>query len=130
MTYGAPDWQAPRWPIRSTMGPNQARYIATAAGAVVSEGTGTLSIDVSTAYNLIVSAITVSSPVSCINYVHVQIDDVTLYWQYWDINGDLFFPANAEPLVAGGGNIKIIVQNNDANTQTLRTSVAGTYEEI
>lgn len=130
MAYGAPDWLASRWAIRSTMGTNQARYMITAAGAIAAGGTGSLDIAVPAAYNLVISAITVASPVSCINYMYIQIGGVTYYWKYWDTNGDLLFPTDAGPVVPGGTTATIVFQNNDTGIQTMRMSVAGTYEEI
>ena len=129
MAFGAPDWLASRWPVRSTMGTNQARFIITGAGSVVAGATLTLSFDVSSSFNLVLSAITAASPVSCINYLLIQINDVTFYHKYWDMNGDLFFPTDAGPIVPGGANLKITIQNNDAAAQTMRISLAGTYEE-
>jgi len=130
MSFGAPDWLAARWPVRSTMGTNQARYMITAAGAIAAGGTGSLDIVVPVNYNLVVSALTVASPVSCINYMYFQIDTVTFYHKYWDMNGDAFFPQDGAPTVPGGSTATIVFQNNDTAVQTMRMSVTGTYEEI
>ena len=130
MAFGAPDWLASRWPLRPTMGTNQARYLITGAAAVAAGGTAALDIVVPAAYNLVISAITVASPVSCINYMYIQIAAVTYYWKYWDMNGDAFFPQDAAPVIPGGVTATIVFQNNDTAVQTMRLSVAGTYEEI
>ena len=130
MAYGGPDWLASRWTIRSTMGTNQVRYMITAAGAIASGGTGDLDIVVPATHNLVISSIDVASPVSCINYMYFQIDAVTLYHQYWDMNGQTFFPQDGAPTVPGGSTATIVFQNNDTGAQTMRMSITGTYEEI
>ncbi len=130
MAFGAPDWLAARWPVRSTMGTNQTRLMLTAAGAVAAGGTAFLDITAPATHNMIVSSIAVASPVSCINYFWFQIGGVTLYWQYFDMNGQAFFPLDSAPVVPAGATATIVMQNNDAGIQTLRLNVAGTYEEI
>ena len=130
MAFGAPDWLASRWPVRSTMGTNQARYMITAAAAIAAGGTGILSIDVSNVYNLIISAITFTSPVSNINTMYIEIGGTIFYRGNWDMNGNFFFPQDAGPVVPAGVNVTIGMQNLDGSIQTLRVSVAGTYEEV
>jgi len=130
MAFGAPDWLAARWPVRATMGTNQTRLMLTAAGAIAAGGNAFLDITAPVTHNMIVSSIAVCSPVSCINYFWFQISGVTLYWQYYDMNGQAFFPIDSAPVVPAGATATIFMQNNDAGIQTLRLNVAGTYEEI
>ena len=131
MTYDAPDHYAIGWPSRSTLGENQSRYMYTTAGSIAGGGgTGYLDITSPTGYNMIVSYISVESPVSCIQYMYVQIDATTLFHKYYDISCFLPFPTEGAIPVPEGSTLSIYITNNDASAQTLRISLGGIYEEV
>ncbi len=129
MAFGAPDWLGARWPIRATQGTNQARYVITAAGVIVSGGSGTLDITVASGKRQIFSQIEALSPVSVIQEVDISIDDTIFWRRYYDVYGVVSFPADAALMLPAGSKLTVTILNNDADTQTLRINVAGTIED-
>jgi hypothetical protein len=134
MAYGSPDWLAQRWGIKTTMGYNQSRYLYTAAGDIAAGQSGYIEITAPAGYNIIISTINVCSPVSCIDYAYIQLDDgtgsfTTYYHFYFDINGFQPFPGEATWIIFAGYSMRLYVTNNDVSTRTIRLNLAGVIEE-
>jgi hypothetical protein len=130
MSFDAPDHYAISWPSRSTIGENQTWIIQTGTANIAGAGgTGYASIDVPAGYNMIVSAIEICWPVSCIQNMWLEIDEVVYFYHNFDISCFISFNTEGAPRVEAEGNLSIYVQNNDASTRAVRISVAGLYEE-
>ncbi|KKM24634.1 hypothetical protein LCGC14_1603070 [marine sediment metagenome] len=129
MAFGTPDWLGARWPIRTTQGYNQTRYVITAAGAVVSGGSAVLDITVAAGTRQIFSLVEAMSPVSVIQEVDISINDTIFWRRYYDVHGEISFPTGAALMLDAGAKLTITLINNDADTQTIRLNVAGTIED-
>lgn len=130
MAFGAPDWLATRWPIRSTVGSNQAVFKITVARTLTTGTSDTYDKTVASGKRMIVSLVEAISPVSVIQEVDISIDDVVYWRRFFDVHAEIYFPDNAALILNAGEKLTITLQNNDTATQTLRANIAGLEEDV
>lgn len=129
MTDDLPDFHGSVGPIRTTLGSNQAKYIITAAGAIVSGGSGTLDVTVASGKRQTFSLITAESPASVIQEFDISINDTIFWRQHYDVHGETNFPPEGAIILSAGEKLTVTIINNDTVTQTLRLNIAGTIED-
>jgi len=103
--------------------------ISTAGAIAGGGGTGILNVTVPAGYRQTFSKIIALSPVSCIQHFYLQIDAVTLAYQYYDMSGELSYSSEDAPTLPAGHVFTVIIVNNDANAQLIRIILSGLYEE-
>ncbi|KKK80935.1 hypothetical protein LCGC14_2818510 [marine sediment metagenome] len=129
MAFGGPDWLANRWPVRSTLGTNQTRYVITAAAAIASGGSAVLDVTVAAGTRQVFALIEATSPVSVIQEVDISINTVVLWRRFYDVAGVISFPPEAALMLSAGSVLRVTIHNFDADTQTIRLNIAGTIED-